>query len=86
MRAIILIASLSVLMLTGCVHNRGYAYWDSYDRPVYASNYNSSKDYKKRTKARKKAIKKIRKENKKHYEARAKTRRSDRNRYYRNRY
>lgn len=84
MRAIILIASLSVLVLTGCVHSRGYASWDRYDRPVYAGKYDS-KYNKERAKAREKAIKQIRKDNRKYYEARAKARRVDRDRYYRDR-
>ncbi len=36
MRAIILIASLSVLLLSACVHNRGYGHWERHDHPVHS--------------------------------------------------
>lgn len=35
MRAIILVASLSVLLLSACVHNKGYGHWERHNHPVH---------------------------------------------------
>lgn len=73
MRAIILVASLSVLLLSACVHNRGYGHWERHDHPVHSKKYDK-KHHKEREKARKKALKQIEKNNKKYNKARRKHR------------
>lgn len=73
MRAIILVASLSVLLLSACVHNRGYGHWERHNHPVH-SKKNDNKHHKEREKARKKALKQIEKNNKKYNKARRKHR------------
>ena len=45
MRAIILIASLSLLVLTGCVHTH-HGHWSYDDRPRYSKTYSNNKHYK----------------------------------------
>ena len=44
MRALILIASLSVLVLTGCVHTHS-SHWRYDDRPGYSKRHNHNKSY-----------------------------------------
>ncbi|SUA51753.1 Uncharacterised protein [Oligella ureolytica] len=46
MRAIILIASLSLLVLTGCVHTHGH--WGYDDRPRYSKKHSHNKHYNQR--------------------------------------
>ena len=41
MRAIILIASLSLLVLTGCVHTH-HGHWSYDDRPRYSKTYSKN--------------------------------------------
>lgn len=43
MRALILAASLSVLVLTGCVHTHGH--WGYDDRPRYSKKHHHNKSY-----------------------------------------
>ena len=44
MRALILIASLSVLVLTGCVHTH-HGHWRYDDRPGYSKKQNHNRSY-----------------------------------------